>query len=152
MHRLFTNLQTIADTLAPGYSRDTPVLKSVSFKVLPGQHVAIVGPSGAGKSTIARLLYRFYDINGGQILIDGQNIAHCQQNSLRSQIGIVPQDTVLFNDTIKYNIGRSFMSRVHPQSSLKRHNQVTVSKDERSETQPMRRLMRLRRPPPSTTS
>ena len=77
---------------------------NVSFKVPSGHTVAIVGPSGAGKSTISRLLYRFYDADEGRILIDNQNIKQVQQDSLRAAIGIVPQDTVLFNDTIYYNI------------------------------------------------
>ena len=70
----------------------------------PARTVAIVGPSGAGKSTISRLLYRFYDVTGGRILIDGQDIRDVTQKSLRAAIGMVPQDTVLFNDTIRYNI------------------------------------------------
>jgi ATP-binding cassette subfamily B protein len=88
-----------------GYDPDRTILKGVSFTVAPGTTLAIVGHSGAGKSTIARLLYRFYDVNGGRILIDGQDISDVQQVSLRSNIGIVPQDMVLFNDTIGYNIG-----------------------------------------------
>ena len=88
-----------------GYDADRAILKGVSFTVEPGGILAVVGPSGAGKSTIARLLYRFYDLNGGRITIDGQDIATITQSSLRANIGIVPQDTVLFNDTIGYNIG-----------------------------------------------
>jgi ATP-binding cassette subfamily B protein len=76
----------------------------VSFAVPAGRTVAIVGPSGAGKSTVSRLLFRFYDVTGGRILIDGQDIRGVEQASLRAAIGIVPQDTVLFNDTIGYNI------------------------------------------------
>src|SRR5262249_47668971 len=75
-----------------------------SFEVPAGKTVAIVGPSGAGKSTISRLLFRFYDVTGGRITIDGQDIRDVTQMSLRSAIGMVPQDTVLFNDTIRYNI------------------------------------------------
>jgi ATP-binding cassette subfamily B protein len=86
------------------YNHDRTILSDISFKVEDGKKLAIVGPSGAGKSTIARLLFRFYDINSGEILISGQNIARVTQNSLRQAIGIVPQDTVLFNDTILYNI------------------------------------------------
>lgn len=87
-----------------GYDPRRPILKGVSFTVPAGRTVAIVGPSGAGKSTISRLLFRFYDPNSGGILIDGQDISTITQSSLRAAIGIVPQDTVLFNDTIFYNI------------------------------------------------
>jgi len=90
--------------VAFGYDARRPILKGISFEVLPGRKVAIVGPTGAGKSTISRLLFRFYDPNAGRILIDGQDIQTVQQQSLRAAIGIVPQDTVLFNDTIYYNI------------------------------------------------
>ncbi len=87
-----------------GYEKDRTILHGLSFEVPAGSHVAIVGPSGAGKSTIARLLFRFYDPQSGRILIDGQDIARVTQASLRAAIGIVPQDSVLFNDTIGYNI------------------------------------------------
>jgi ABC-type transport system involved in Fe-S cluster assembly fused permease/ATPase subunit len=87
-----------------GYDHRRPILKGVSFSVPPGKTVAIVGPSGAGKSTISRLLFRFYDVNGGRVTIDGQDIRKVQQQTLRAAIGIVPQDTVLFNDTIYYNV------------------------------------------------
>jgi len=87
-----------------GYDARRPILKQVSFAVPPGHTVAVVGPSGAGKSTISRLLFRFYDVNEGRILIDGQDIREVTQSSLRAALGIVPQDTVLFNDTIYYNI------------------------------------------------
>ncbi len=80
------------------------ILKNVSFDVPAGKSVALVGPSGAGKSTISRILYRFYDVQAGTVTIDGQDIAEITQSSLRGAIGIVPQDTVLFNDTIRYNI------------------------------------------------
>lgn len=86
------------------YNPDRPILKGVDFTVPAGHRVAIVGPSGAGKSTISRLLFRFYDVGGGRIAIDGQDIRAVTQKSLRDAIGIVPQDTVLFNDTIRYNI------------------------------------------------
>jgi len=88
-----------------GYDRRDEILKGLDIDIPAGTSCAIVGPSGAGKSTIARLLYRFYDPQSGQILIDGQDIADVNQRSLRAAIGIVPQDTVLFNDTIGYNIG-----------------------------------------------
>jgi ATP-binding cassette subfamily B protein len=88
-----------------GYDAGREILHGVSFNVPAGHTYAIVGPSGAGKSTIARLMYRFYDANSGRILIDGQDIAKVTQASLRAAIGIVPQDMVLFNDTIGYNIG-----------------------------------------------
>ncbi len=86
------------------YDPERPILKGISLEVPAGKTVAVVGPSGAGKSTISRLLFRFYDLAGGRILIDGQDIARVTQSSLREAIGMVPQDTVLFNDTIRYNI------------------------------------------------
>jgi ATP-binding cassette subfamily B protein len=86
------------------YEPNRRILKDISFEVPAGKTVAVVGPSGAGKSTISRLLFRFYDLSGGRILIDGQDIAKVTQKSLRQAIGMVPQDTVLFNDTIRYNI------------------------------------------------
>jgi ATP-binding cassette, subfamily B, heavy metal transporter len=86
------------------YEADRPILKGLSFEVPAGKTVAIVGPSGAGKSTISRLLFRLYDVSSGRILIDGQDIRSVTQSSLRASIGMVPQDTVLFNDTIRYNI------------------------------------------------
>ena len=86
------------------YDPERPILKRVNFAVPAGKMVAIVGPSGAGKSTISRILFRFYELTGGRVLIDGQNIRDVTQVSLRAAIGMVPQDTVLFNDTIEYNI------------------------------------------------
>jgi ATP-binding cassette, subfamily B, heavy metal transporter len=92
------------ENVAFAYEPERRILKDISFDVPAGKTVAVVGPSGAGKSTISRLLYRFYDLSGGRILIDGQDIAKVTQDSLRQMIGMVPQDTVLFNDTIRYNI------------------------------------------------
>ncbi|MGE0564109.1 MAG: ABC transporter ATP-binding protein/permease [Pseudolabrys sp.] len=86
------------------YEPDRPILKGISFEVPAGKTVAVVGPSGAGKSTISRLLFRFYEVSGGRITIDGQDISAVTQASLRQAIGMVPQDTVLFNDTVRYNI------------------------------------------------
>jgi len=95
------------------YQENRSILNNINFKVESGQKLAIVGASGSGKSTIARLLFRFYDITKGSILVAGQNISRLKQNSLRDHIGIVPQDTVLFNDTILYNI-----QYANPQSSI----------------------------------
>jgi ATP-binding cassette subfamily B protein len=86
------------------YEPERQILKGLTFEVPAGHTVAVVGPSGAGKSTVSRLLFRFYEVSGGRILIDGQDIRDVTQKSLRSALGIVPQDTVLFNDTIRYNI------------------------------------------------
>ncbi len=94
----------VFDNVTFGYEDDRTILNGLSFEVPAGSTCAVVGPSGAGKSTIARLLFRFYDPKGGRILIDGQDIAECQQDSVRAAIGIVPQDSVLFNDTLAYNI------------------------------------------------
>ena len=90
--------------VAFAYDADRPILHDVSFTIPAGHKVAVVGPSGAGKSTLARLLFRFYDITGGRILINGRDVRAVTQDSLRASIGIVPQDTVLFNDTLYYNI------------------------------------------------
>ena len=88
-----------------GYHADREILKGISFTVPAGRKLAIVGPTGAGKSTISRLLFRFYDVTAGRVLIDGQDVRDVTQDSLHAAIGVVPQDTVLFNDTIRYNIG-----------------------------------------------
>jgi ATP-binding cassette, subfamily B, heavy metal transporter len=92
------------DNVSFSYDADRPILKNVSFEVPAGKMVAIVGPSGAGKSTISRILFRFYDIQAGAVRIDGQDIREVTQASVRAAIGVVPQDTVLFNDSILYNI------------------------------------------------
>ncbi len=92
------------DNVSFAYDPERPILKGVSLRVGAGQKVAIVGPSGSGKSTIGRLLFRFYDVTGGALRIDGQDLRDITQVSLHAQIGVVPQDTVLFNDTVGYNI------------------------------------------------
>jgi ATP-binding cassette, subfamily B, heavy metal transporter len=96
--------EIVFDNVVFCYDPERIILKGVSFKVPAGKTVAIVGPTGAGKSTISRILYRFYDIQSGSVTIDGQDIRDVAQASLRAAIGIVPQDTVLFNDTVQYNI------------------------------------------------
>jgi len=95
------------------YNPDRAILHDIDFTIPPGKTLAVVGETGAGKSTLSRLLFRFYDVTGGRITIDGQDIRGVTQESLRAAIGIVPQDTVLFNDTIYYNIayGRTDASR-----------------------------------------
>jgi ABC-type transport system involved in Fe-S cluster assembly fused permease/ATPase subunit len=104
-----------------GYDGDREILHDVSFEIPAGKTVAVVGPSGSGKSTLARLLFRFYDVNSGRILIDGQDLREVTQASLRQSIGIVPQDTVLFNDTVEYNIayGRTGAHRVDVEAAAK---------------------------------
>ncbi len=114
------------------YDPSRPILHDVSFDIPPGKTVAIVGPSGAGKSTLARLLYRFYDINAGAITIDGQELRSVTQTSLRGAIGIVPQDTVLFNDTVEYNIayGRPGAGRAEVENAAKAahiHNFISAT-------------------------
>ncbi|WPY95559.1 ABC transporter ATP-binding protein/permease [Limimaricola variabilis] len=99
-----TRGEIVFDEVTFGYEAARGILKGVSFTVKPGETVAIVGSSGAGKSTIGRLLFRFYDVTGGGIRIDGQDLREVTQDSLHARIGVVPQDTVLFNDTILYNI------------------------------------------------
>jgi ATP-binding cassette subfamily B protein len=99
-----TGGEIVFDDVRFGYDAARPILKGVSLTVPPGRSVAIVGPTGSGKSTIGRLLFRFYDVGGGALRIDGQDIRDVTQVSLHEAIGVVPQDTVLFNDTIYYNI------------------------------------------------
>ena len=101
------------DHVSFGYDPDREILRGISLRVAPGERVALVGPSGSGKSTIGRLLFRFYDVTGGAVRIDGQDLRDITQDSLHGQIGVVPQDTVLFNDTVYYNIayGRPEASR-----------------------------------------
>jgi ATP-binding cassette subfamily B protein len=96
--------EIVFDGVDFGYDGERTILRQVSFTVPPGRTLAIVGPSGAGKSTISRILFRFYDVGAGAVRIDGQDIRQVSQESLRAAIGIVPQDTVLFNDTVRYNI------------------------------------------------
>jgi len=104
-----------------GYDPDRTILHGVSFEIPAGKKVAVVGPSGSGKSTLARLLFRFYDVDAGRISIDGQDVRSVTQQSLRRAIGIVPQDTVLFNDTVEYNIayGRPGASRAEVEAAAK---------------------------------
>jgi len=104
--------EIVFDKVSFHYQVERPILQEISFKISVGQKVAVVGASGAGKSTLARLLFRFYEVTGGQITIDGQPIEQVTQASLRAAIGIVPQDTILFNESIYYNI-----SYANPQSS-----------------------------------
>jgi len=109
------------ESVSFSYGNGVPILKDISFTVKPGQKVAIVGASGAGKSTIVRLLYRFYDTSSGRILVDGQDISQVRQQSLRQEIAIVPQDCVLFNDTIAYNVGYGAFAKSEMGAS---HDQV----------------------------
>lgn len=98
------NAEVRFEQVSFAYDARRPILHDISFSISPGEKVAIVGPSGAGKSTLARLLFRFYDINSGRILVNNQDISQVTQESLRQAIGIVPQDTVLFNESLRYNI------------------------------------------------
>ena len=109
------------ENVAFRYEAERPILNGLSFEVPAGQMVAIVGPSGAGKSTISRILMRFYDISGGRVTIDGQDIRDVTQVTLRSAMGVVPQDTVLFNDTLRYNIqyGRADATRQEVEEAAK---------------------------------
>jgi len=99
-----TSGRIVFENVSFAYEPERQILKGLTFEVPAGHTVAVVGPSGAGKSTISRLLFRFYEVSGGRISIDGQDIRDVTQKSLRMAIGMVPQDTVLFNDTIRYNI------------------------------------------------
>ncbi len=99
-----TGGDVVFDRVSFAYEPSRPILKEISLRVRPGETVALVGPSGSGKSTIGRLLFRFYDVTGGAIRIDGQDLRAVTQDSLHAAIGVVPQDTVLFNDTVLYNI------------------------------------------------
>jgi len=116
-----TGGEVVLDDVLFGYDAARPILKGVSITAKPGETVAIVGPSGSGKSTIGRLLFRFYDVSGGALKIDGQDVRDVTQTSLHAQIGVVPQDTVLFNDTIYYNIayGRPEASRAEVEEAAK---------------------------------
>jgi len=114
------------------YDPSRPILHDLSFEIPAGKTVAVVGPSGAGKSTLARLLFRFYDVSAGTITIDGQDIRQVTQGSLRAAIGIVPQDTVLFNDTVQYNIayGRPGATREEVEGAAKAahiHNFISAT-------------------------
>jgi ATP-binding cassette subfamily B protein len=108
-----TGGEVVLDDVLFGYDAARPILKGVTIRVPAGKTVAIVGPSGSGKSTVGRLLFRFYDVDGGALRIDGQDLRDVTQESLHAQVGVVPQDTVLFNDTVFYNIayGRPEASR-----------------------------------------
>ncbi len=98
------NARVEFDNVRFAYLSERPILKGVSFTVEPGKKVAVVGPSGSGKSTLSRLLFRFYDVDEGSIRVDGVDVRDCTQSSLRQVLGVVPQDTVMFNDTIRYNL------------------------------------------------
>jgi ABC-type transport system involved in Fe-S cluster assembly fused permease/ATPase subunit len=113
------------DNVSFGYAPDRTILHGIDFTIPAGRKLAIVGPTGAGKSTISKLLFRFYDVTGGTIRIDGQDIRDVTQDSLRAAIGVVPQDTVLFNDTIRYNIayGRPDATQAEIEAAA-RHAQV----------------------------
>ncbi|WP_309663399.1 ABC transporter ATP-binding protein/permease [Tabrizicola sp.] len=113
--------EVVFDSVTFNYEPEREILKGISFRVKPGQRIALVGTSGSGKSTIGRLLFRFYDIADGAIMIDGQDIRDVTQNSLHAAIGVVPQDTVLFNDTVYYNIayGRHDATRDEVETAAK---------------------------------
>lgn len=113
--------EVVFDAVHFGYEAARPILKGISLTAGAGQRVALVGPSGSGKSTIGRLLFRFYDVTGGALRIDGQDVREVTQDSLHAAIGVVPQDTVLFNDTVLYNIayGRPEASRAEIEAAAR---------------------------------
>lgn len=121
VHQRNLGPQVVFENVSFSYEPNREILKDLSFVIEPGQTTAVVGHSGAGKSTLARLLFRFYDVTGGAVFLDGQNIKDVKQLSLRQAIGIVPQDTVLFNDTVAYNIayGRPGASQADIESAAK---------------------------------
>ena len=121
VHQKSLGPQVVFEHVSFSYETNREILKDLSFVIEPGQTTAVVGHSGAGKSTLARLLFRFYDVTGGTICLDGQNIKNVKQLSLRQSIGIVPQDTVLFNDTVAYNIayGRPGASQAEIEAAAK---------------------------------
>jgi ABC-type transport system involved in Fe-S cluster assembly fused permease/ATPase subunit len=126
--------EVVFDNVFFGYDAERPILKGITVRVAPGQRVALVGPSGSGKSTIGRLLFRFYDVVGGAVRIDGQDLRDVTQDSLHALIGVVPQDTVLFNDTVFYNIayGRPDASRAEVEGAAraaKIHDFITSMPD-----------------------
>lgn len=129
------------------YNEDRKILKDVSFKINSGETLAVVGPSGSGKSTLARLLFRFYDVDSGAITIDGINLKDMKQSSLRKNIGVVPQDTVLFNDSIGYNIDYghpgSSMDEIKKAASLAKIDKFIESLPESYETQVGERGLKL---------
>jgi len=139
--------EIVFDNVCFSYNPDRPILKNVSFTVPSGKMVAIVGPSGAGKSTISRILFRFYDINSGSVKIDRQDIRSVTQDSLRASIGIVPQDTVLFNDSIAYNVqyGRPTASpdEVHHAAKMARIHEFVLELPEQYETKVGERGLKL---------